>query len=100
MSIDGDIGSLGFVTGYPNKKSAEMAAVNECVLGGGRDCPIDYAFRNECAALAINDNGAIMASDENEKKAADTALKKCEAAYGTCRIIKTACSHAEAVPIR
>ena len=100
ISADGEAGSLGFVTGYPDKASAELAAVRECLRGGGRDCRKDYSFRNGCAALAINDNGAVMASAENEGRASDVALKRCESTHGVCRIYKTACSQAEAVPIR
>lgn len=102
ISLDGIAGSLGFVTGYPNKRSAEKAAVRECVAGGGgRECKkIEFVFHNSCAAFILGKNGISFSNANDEDAASRLALKHCEDNYGNCRVYKTGCSHAEAVPMR
>ena len=100
ISADGVAGSLGLVTGYPDRKSAEKAAVQECLRGGGHDCKPEYAFHNQCAAYVVGKNGYVAHMAPDEKTAADLGLAKCVGKYGDCWVYKTACSHAEAVPIR
>ena len=100
ISADGRIGSLGFVTGYPSKRIAEKAAVQECHRAGGKDCRAEFAFHNQCAAFIVSNEGSSIAGAPTEKEAATLAIKNCQKDFSSCRVYRTACSHAEAVPIR
>lgn len=100
ISADGVAGSLGFVTGYPDRKSAELAAVKECLRGGGSECRPEHAFYNQCAAFIVGKNGSSIVSAATESKAADVAMARCQKKFGDCWVYKTGCSQAEAVPIR
>lgn len=100
ISADGVAGSLGFVTGYPDKRSAELAAVQECRGGGGRECRAEFSFYNSCAAFVVGDNGTSIFNSNTEEKASRIGLDICERKFGSCRVYRTGCSLAEAVPIR
>src|SRR3546814_2123312 len=54
IAIDDIRGEAGIVTGFPSKRKAKKAAIEECRKRGGEDCSISIIYTNQCAAVVSN----------------------------------------------
>lgn len=93
-------GIVGRASGHISQQSAEAAARNDCVEGGGSTCVVILTYRNQCIAFSSPYIGGQPApgiiatvSAESEGKAKEVATKRCETDNGkTCGVLFTECS--------
>jgi len=88
-------GIVGKSSNMKSKAEAETAAMNDCKSqGGGDTCYIAFAYRNQCAALAVGaTHGSATAGDYTIDKAKQRAIETCATAGGkNCRAIYSVCS--------
>lgn len=95
IAADGVAGSLGFVTGFASKRTAESAAMKECKAGGGKRCTLDLSFRNGCAVFMLGSKMSYTASAGDLASAENYGMKLCNVSDSGCRVYKSACSMAE-----
>src|SRR3546814_10776216 len=62
IAIDDIRGEAGIGTGFPSKRKAKKAAIEECRKRGGEDCSISIIYTNQCAAVVSN---SVMSSSAN-----------------------------------
>src|SRR3546814_4114213 len=65
IAIDDIRGEAGIVTGFPSKRKAKKAAIEECRKRGGEDCSISIIYTNQCAAVVSN---SVMSSSANRSE--------------------------------
>jgi uncharacterized protein DUF4189 len=84
-------GDYGYSEGYSARSEAERWAIKEC---GKNDCKVAAWFSNSCGAVATGDNEAYGgAQHNNEKRARELALSRCEKEGGrNCEVIFSHCS--------
>jgi hypothetical protein len=93
----------GTVTGYVSKSAAINAAMEECTSHGAPHCELEFAYHNQCAAVAWGTLHYGSASAPTKSLAESDALNYCRKTSGessgttSCKIVYSACSFAERV---
>ncbi len=89
---------FGVSSNMKNRRSAEKAAVKECVdSGGGDQCKAEpFAYHDQCAVIAWGDRGYVIRSAETVDRAGEVAMRQCSERTSNCGIFYSACS----LPVR
>lgn len=91
------LAGLGSGYEWPDRKSAENAAMNSCkgISPAATDCKIILWFYNTCGAVAMAPDGTYgVAYDQNQKAANKAAIKYCKQFGGKngCTVHKSICT--------
>jgi hypothetical protein len=92
IATDADKGSLGTVTGLPDRSAAESAAVADCQSKGGITCKINASYSNQCVAMVMGDKAYNFNVDTVMDKAVKAGLKTCSAVDTHCHVYYSTCS--------
>jgi hypothetical protein len=98
VAYDMDGGQAGASTNKVSEARATSGALSICSEDGGKKCKVILNFKNQCAAIAIPDNGAYVssatASDDDE--AVSRVMDRCTKSGQNCVVTYHDCS----LPIR
>lgn len=91
-------GGFGVSSDMKSRRSAEKAAVKECVdTGGGDLCKAEpFAYHDQCAVIAWGDRGYVIRSVETLDRASEVAMQQCNERTLNCIIFYSNCS----LPVR
>lgn len=92
ISVDISNGKFGTGKSMPTKKQAEKAASDDCEKEGGKNCVVDLAYYNQCAAVAWGAAFVTTASAESKEQASSRAAETCGAKTSACKIYYSDCS--------
>jgi serine/threonine-protein kinase len=85
-----DQGRWGSSYGYPDRRSAERRALDEC---GHRRCKIAVWYRDGCGAIAMGSTGgAGWAWAGDVRDAEDDAIDACYDVDRNCDVLVSSCS--------
>src|SRR3546814_17411422 len=83
------------VTGFPSKRKAKKAAIEECRKRGGEDCSISIIYTNQCAAAVSNSVMSSSANAPTMREAIETGMQTCnEIGTACCAVYWSGCRHA------
>lgn len=89
----GSNGEVGVSQGKRNQRAAKKAAISECAQRGGIECESDFAFKNQCAAIASGNGRSKLQGAPTEEEAKNLALQRChQEGNGECWIYYSGCS--------
>jgi Domain of unknown function (DUF4189) len=97
IATDPTTGALGTVTGISSKRKAEKAALADCQAKGGKECKLQLAYDNECAAMIVGNNVFNVTADTTLQKAIQSGTKKCSDQDSNCHVFYSACSPPEQI---
>jgi hypothetical protein len=98
IAIDSVLGKVGAAKGLRSKKMAERAALSDCVnRGGGSECQISLAYRNQCGVMAWGERSAVTHGAASIEEASAVALQRCGERTSDCIIYYADCSMSELV---
>lgn len=81
FAADPEHAKLSWAAHYPTRQSAAQAAIESCSRGSKTRCQSLGEFRNQCAAVAINQSRKVFVEFADiHRTAARKALKTCNAA--------------------
>jgi hypothetical protein len=81
FAADPEHAKLSWAAYYPTRQAAAQAAIESCSRGTKARCRSLGEFRNQCAAVAINQSRKVFVGfDHIQRTAARKALKACNAA--------------------
>jgi hypothetical protein len=81
--------NYGFITaGYPNARQAQEAALKGCKYP---DCRVVMDFEQECASLAVGEEGYGWAAAPTKGQARLTAITECSKIGRNCEELLTEC---------
>lgn len=92
ISVDISNGKFGAGKSMPTKRQAEKAASDDCEKEGGKNCVIDLAYYNQCAAVAWGATYVTTASAETKEQASSRAAETCGERTSACKIYYSDCS--------
>ncbi|UZB01843.1 DUF4189 domain-containing protein [Xanthomonas citri pv. fuscans] len=86
-------GEAGSAVGKFSESEARQAAIQQCALGGAKDCEVRLSYQNQCAALVSSSSRSFYHSSASKKTAIKSASRSCEASdTGSCKVIYFECS--------
>lgn len=93
IAVD-DNAVFGIVTDMSSKHQAQEAAIAECKKRGGRECKVQLAYYNQCAAVAAGNSVSRTSTRAHKEEAIAAAISNCEAVdgQGVCRVYYSGCS--------
>lgn len=92
ISVDISNGKFGTGKSMRTKRQAEKMASDDCVKEGGKNCVIDLAYYDQCAAVAWGTGYVTTASAETKEQASSRAAETCGKRTSACRIYYSECS--------
>jgi len=87
-------GAAGWSDSHDNKQDAERTALSQCTQNGA-DCRVIVTFANSCAAVAVGDDGVVVAKlADSGDEAGEAAVLACSDAGGgdSCTVQAWSCS--------
>ncbi|HEX7814130.1 DUF4189 domain-containing protein [Dyella sp.] len=93
---DKDTDRFSLSSGEKSKRIAVKKVIKNCKEKGGKKCDLVFAYYNQCAAIASNENNIGYGRGPYKSIAEELALKKCEK-IEPCEIIYSKCNYAERV---
>ena len=92
-------GLFGAAEGASSKSQAEKIALRQCQESGGKGgkCKVKITYRDQCAALAWGDGGAIAFRSPDRSDAETSAVAACSQHTTDCQLYYSACSYPERV---
>lgn len=86
-------GGIGTVTGLPDRRAADAAALSQCRSSGGSDgCKLLLSYRNQCAVIVSGAKYLNAHSAETVERASSWAIEECSQRTTGCKIYYSACS--------
>jgi hypothetical protein len=92
ISVDISNGKFGTGKSMLTKKQAEEAASDDCKKEGGKNCVVDLAYYNQCAAVAWGAAFVTTASAESKEQASSRAAETCGERTSACKVYYSDCS--------
>ncbi|CAM4393398.1 hypothetical protein F901_03222 [Acinetobacter dispersus] len=93
VASDGDKGVLGVSTGNYSQNEAEVKALSECRIKGGK-CQV-FSYYNQCAALITGHSKYLVQGAATVDAASQLSMKKCLEKDKGCRVYYSACTAPE-----
>lgn len=97
IATDAENAKLGAVVSVPNKKMAELGALEDCRKKGGVNCKLQLAYYDQCAAMVVGDRMMNTWGAATLEEAKKLGLSECQKDDSNCRVYYSACSFAERV---
>lgn len=85
-------GEIGWVKNDKEKDDAEQGAMAKCAEKGATDCKLTNTFKNNCAAIAMGDNGWGSNWDSTTTAAETKTLATCGQYTTNCKIALSICT--------
>ena len=87
-------GAYGTSFDQPSAQSAEQAAMDQCIAGGGASCSlVGQPHRHACSTMAWGAGVAVIEGGETDEISRERSLDSCAEKTGSeCEVIKTFCS--------
>lgn len=81
--------NYGFITSnYPDARAAQQAALKGCRYG---DCRVVMDFQQECASIAVGDDGYGWGAAASKAEARMTAMTQCSQTGRNCEELLSEC---------
>jgi len=86
-------GTIGYSTGFPSQRNAEIRALNECRKNGSSGCRIVPWERNACAAFAVGNNNGWGAAWHSSRVSEEwRAIALCSDKISACEAKRWVCN--------
>ncbi|QHG89069.1 MULTISPECIES: DUF4189 domain-containing protein [Xanthomonas] len=88
------MGEAGTSANKTSEDEARRIAIQECERGGAKDCEVNLAYHNQCAALASSQTDTFFQASGTEGRAAKLAMQSCKDSNGgSCKVRYSECTN-------